>query len=102
MDSPRRATLACRSRRRPAGRRSLNRGLGADLPVKLLDHRVPGRDRAAQLPPELLGSPRLEFWQGDPLLLDPGVVAKVQDTVAIRLGQFEQMIGRNAREVLPE
>src|SRR4051794_9243401 len=54
-----------------------------DLRVEVDDHLVPDRQVTTQVAPEVLVAARLEQLERRALLLDPGVVAEVEDAVAV-------------------
>ena len=70
--------------------------------VELADQRVPGRQGVAQPGPETLGAAALERRQRHALLLDPGIIAEIEDAGTLVMGQFEHIVVGDAGEVLAE
>src|SRR5439155_25891812 len=92
--------LGCggRVRRRRASTLSLQAGCG----VELGDQRVPDGYRAPQLSPKALRTAPFERVERHALLLDPGVVAEVEDARALGVGQFEHIVVGRAEQMLAE
>src|SRR3990170_2258752 len=86
-----------RSRRRPAWRPPASRQAGAA--VELGDHPVPHREQLAQAAPESLVPASGELGKRNPLLLDPGEVAEVEDPRPVHLGQHQGVVGGRAQQV---
>src|SRR4029077_14823612 len=77
----------------------LARPIDAGLGVERLDQRVPTGDGVVQ--PGLEGPvpPPFEIIERHALLLDPGVVAKVEDALAVDPGKLEHVIVRDGLQV---
>src|SRR5262249_50542156 len=90
-----RATVFRRSSRYPSltplPSRCLVRPIDASLGVELLDQRVPARQRRLQSAPEARVAPSVEIREGHALLLDPGVVAKIEDPLAVDARELEHV-----------
>src|SRR3954469_15840618 len=74
----------------------------AHLVVHLVDHAIPGRHARDERAPERLVAAAVEFLDGDTLLLDPRVVAEVEDALALRMRQLEDVVVGDALEMAPE
>ena len=70
--------------------------------VELVDQVVPHRHHLEQRGPEVRVATRLEVLERDALLLDPGVVAEVEDPLAVEPSELGEVVGRRAEQVLAE
>ena len=70
--------------------------------VELVDQLVPHAEVPAQAVPERRRPARLEHVDRRALLLDPRVVAEVEDAVPVALGAVEHVVGADGAEVAAE
>lgn len=70
--------------------------------VEVFDHFVPLRNVGSHLLPQSLVFSGAECFDVNTLLLTPGEIAKVKDTLAIALVEFDEVIGRRSKCVLSE
>src|SRR5690348_1231866 len=91
-----RATVLRRSSRYPSLNPipilCLTRPIDAGFGVELLDERVPAGDRSLQSPPETLIAAPVEVRERHSLLLDPRVIAKVEDALAVDARELDHVI----------
>src|SRR5262249_30868304 len=80
----------------------LSRTIESGLGVELLDESVPAGDRRLQPRPEFQRPPAVEIRERHTLLLDPGVIAEIEDAIAIGLSELDQVIVGDALEVARE
>src|SRR2546430_15349920 len=73
-----------------------------NLRIELADQAVPSRDAFGERAPETLVAAPLEIVDADALLLDPGVIAEVEDALAIDVSELEHMVVDDALEVTRE
>ena len=66
-----------------------------DLGVEILDQPVPLRKAVGDAVPERLRPAALEILDADALLLDPGVVAEVENLAPQLIGQLHHIVGRD-------
>src|SRR5258707_681329 len=76
--------------------------LQAGCPVEFGDQCIPGGCRAPQVSPKALRAPLFERLERYTLLLDPGVVAEIEDARALGMGQFEHIVVGDAEQMLTE
>src|SRR6202022_2176434 len=88
-------------RTRPSSAPSMG-GQYSGAAVELLDHAVPDTKQLSQPAPVTLVTAGVEVGLADALLLDPGVVAEVEDAVAVDVVQLPDMGLGHAAEVLAE
>jgi hypothetical protein len=72
---------------------SLYRGDYPGPMIEIDDHLVPGRNVRAECCPERLRASRFERFDRNATLLDPGVVAEIEDPRLFTLVEFEHVIG---------
>src|SRR5260370_10817630 len=70
----------------------LARPVDAGLGVECLDQRVPAGDRGLKSAPKALLPPPVELVERHALLLDPGVIAEIEDALAIDPGELDHVI----------
>src|SRR5947207_2044606 len=75
---------------------------GADLRVEILDQAIPARDAVHEAAPELLVSALFEIVDRHALLLHPGEVPEIEDTLAIDMSQLEDVIVHDAFQMAAE
>src|SRR5579859_8196300 len=101
-----RATVLRRSSRYPSVTPlpvpCLARPIDAGLGVELLDQLIPARNRRLQPVPEALIASPVEIRERYALLLDPGVIAEIEDALALDLRQLEHVIVGDGREMRAE
>ena len=68
------------------------------LGVELLDQPVPLRQAVGDPVPERLRPAALEILDADALLLDPGVVAEIEDLAPQLVGELDDIVGRSRRQ----
>src|SRR6516162_8405875 len=81
-------------------RRASTSFLRAGHRVELGDQHVPGRRRPPQLSPKPLSAAPFERLERHALLLDPGVIAEVEDARALAMRQFEHVVVDGAEQML--
>src|SRR5258708_37930410 len=75
---------------------------GADLRVEVLDQAIPGRDACDEIAPEPLIAALLEIVDRQALLLHPGEVPEIEDTLAGDMSELEDVIVHDAFQMAAE
>src|SRR6266436_3288591 len=75
---------------------------GADLHVEVLDQAIPGRDACDEIAPEPLIPALFEIVDRHALLLHPGEVPEIEDTLAVDMSQLEDVIVHDAFQMAAE
>src|SRR5260370_17021640 len=75
---------------------------GADLRVEVLDQTIPGRDACDEIAPEPLIPALFEIVDRHALLLHPGEVPEIEDTLAVDMSQLEDVIVHDAFQMAAE
>src|SRR6266850_220924 len=72
------------------------------LCIELPDQLIPDRGGLPQLSPKALAASPFEVVERHALLLDPGVVAEIEYSRALAMGQFENVVVGGGEQVLAE
>src|SRR6266511_2125812 len=75
---------------------------GADLRVEILDQMIPHRYRLHETAPESLVLAPFEIIDRYALLLHPGEVAEIENTLAVEMGQLEHVVVRDPFQMAAE
>src|SRR5690348_12156786 len=83
--------------------RSRRLDIGApNFRVEIVDQAIPGRDGIYQAAPEVLAFPAIKIFDGNALLLDPRIVAKIENALSLNISQIEHVVVAYAAEIAAE